>query len=232
MSVRKDEFEECRTHICPSSPFAIEPMKWAASGMYSEGFAGFARSMVANPEPLSKKLMKTFDEPEASSMRLIRADGTARLLTFQLRTIAPETTSTTSTRLACRSASITLPSQSGRMSVVEPTSSELSWSSVSPATDSTEQAQAMVPGVEVPATTSVAASAVSEPNVARTVTGPALVAKKNPAAEMLPAPEKTLHVTSPPSTRPSRQVAVAENLAGAGLLRYTVSGPDAAIDTT
>src|SRR6267142_1490893 len=228
MSVRKNEFGECSTHICPSSPFAIEPMKLVARGMYSGGFAGFARSMVANPEPLSKKLMKTFDEPEASSMRLIRADGTARLLTFQLRTIAPETTSTTSTRLACRSASITLPSQSGTMSVVEPTSSDLSWSSVSPLIDSPVQFATMAPGVGVSAMTTVEASAVSEPNVARTVAEPAPVPKKSPAAEMLPAPETTLQVTSPPSTRPSRHVAVAENLVGAGLLRYTVSGPDAA----
>src|SRR6266850_234029 len=143
--------------------------------MYCGTAFGVARSMLARPEPLPKKLMKTF---------------------------------------------------------VEPTSSDLSWSSTRPLIDSPVQFATMAPGVGVSAMTTVEASAVSEPNVARTVAEPAPVPKKSPAAEMLPAPETTLQVTSPPSTRPSRHVAVAENLVGAGLLRYTVSGPDAAIDTT
>src|SRR4051812_21416544 len=176
--------------------------------------------------------MKTFDEPAASSMRLMSAPGTVGLLTFQLRTTVPATTSMTSTRFAPRSPSITLPSHSGTMSVVEPTSSDLSWSSVRPLMDSDEQSQAMVPAIGVPATMFIATSAVSEPKLARMVAGPAPVPKKSPAVEMLPEPEATLQVTSPPSTRPSRQVAVAENFDGAGLLRYTVSGPVAAIDTT
>src|SRR5256886_1211962 len=192
--------------------------------MYCGALSGAARSMLAIPVPLPKKVTNSLDEPAASSMRL----GAAERL--QLLTIVPAGASMTSMRCARRSAISSLPLHSGTMSLLEPTSRKRSWSSVRPETFSEVQFQVNVPPPGVPLTTVALALAVTVPAVAVTVTAPRPEGKNSPPAEI--EPEVALQATSAPVTRWSRQVALAENTAGEGLLRYTVAGPETASKVT
>src|SRR5437667_2630072 len=221
--VTKKSDGEWSTQIWPSSPLMSCAVK-SGTEMYCGALSGAARSMLAIPVPLPKKVTNSLDEPAASSMRL----GAAERL--QLLMIAPAGASMTSMRCARRSATSSLPSHSGTMSLLEPTSRKRSWSSVSPATFSDAHVSENDPDPGAPLTTVALALAVTVPAVAVTVTAPRPEGKNSPPAEI--EPEVALQATSAPVTRRSRQVALAENTAGEGLLRYTVAGPETASEVT
>src|SRR5256885_10315645 len=171
--VTKKSDGECSTQIWPSSPRISCAVK-SGTEICCGGLSGAARSMLAIPVPLPKNVTNSLDEPTASSMRL----GAAERL--QLLTIAPAGASMTSMRCARRSATSSLPSHSGTMSLLEPTSRKRSWSSVRPETFSEAHVSENDPDPGAPLTTVALALAVTVPAVAVTVTAPRPEGKNNP----------------------------------------------------